>query len=223
MSLKKWRRKMYLEVEEINKKIGVDDVLSDISLSMEKGKIYGLQGKNGCGKSMLMRVICGLVLPTTGRILIDGEELGKELSFPESIGVFIEKPGFLDAYSGFQNLSMLASIKKKIGGREIKETLKRVGLEEVMHKKYKKYSLGMKQKLGIAAVIMEQPDIVILDEPANALDEKSEQRLWQIVKEEKERGALVIISCHTSEVLEEISDEIFKMDQGQITEHIVCR
>lgn len=222
MSLKKWRRKMYLEVEEINKKIGVDDVLSDISLSMEKGKIYGLQGKNGCGKSMLMRVICGLVLPTTGRILIDGEELGKELSFPESIGVFIEKPGFLDAYSGFQNLSMLASIKKKIGGREIKETLKRVGLEEVMHKKYKKYSLGMKQKLGIAAVIMEQPDIVILDEPANALDEKSEQRLWQIVKEEKERGALVIISCHTSEVLEEISDEIFKMDQGLITEHIVC-
>lgn len=213
---------MYLEVEEINKKIGVDDVLSDISLSMEKGKIYGLQGKNGCGKSMLMRVICGLVLPTSGRILIDGEELGKELSFPESIGVFIEKPGFLDAYSGFQNLSMLASIKKKIGGREIKETLKRVGLEEVMHKKYKKYSLGMKQKLGIAAVIMEQPDIVILDEPANALDEKSEQRLWQIVKEEKERGALVIISCHTSEVLEEISDEIFKMDQGQITEHIVC-
>lgn len=214
---------MYLEVEEINKKIGVDDVLSEISLSMEKGKIYGLQGKNGCGKSMLMRVICGLVLPTSGRVIIDGEELGKELSFPESVGVFIEKPGFLDAYSGFQNLSMLASIKKRIGGREIKETLKRVGLEEVMHKKYKKYSLGMKQKLGIAAVIMEQPDIVILDEPANALDEKSEGRLWQIVREEKERGALVIISCHTAEVLEEISDEIFRIDQGQITDHIVCR
>lgn len=214
---------MYLEVEEINKKIGVDDVLSEISLSMEKGKIYGLQGKNGCGKSMLMRVICGLVLPTTGRVIIDGEELGKELSFPESVGVFIEKPGFLDAYSGFQNLSMLASIKKRIGGREIKETLKRVGLEEVMHKKYKKYSLGMKQKLGIAAVIMEQPDIVILDEPANALDEKSESRLWQIVREEKERGALVIVSCHTAEVLEEISDEIFKIDQGRITDHIVCR
>ena len=214
---------MYLEVEEINKKIGVDDVLSEISLSMEKGKIYGLQGKNGCGKSMLMRVICGLVLPTSGRVIIDGEELGKELSFPENVGVFIEKPGFLDAYSGFQNLSMLASIKKRIGGREIKETLKRVGLEEVMHKKYNKYSLGMKQKLGIAAVIMEQPDIVLLDEPANALDEKSEGRLWQIVREEKERGALVIISCHTAEVLEEISDEIFRIDQGQITDHIVCR
>ena len=172
---------------------------------------------------MLMRVICGLVLPTSGRVIIDGEELGKELSFPENVGVFIEKPGFLDAYSGFQNLSMLASIKKQIGGREIKEALKRVGLEEVMHKKYKKYSLGMKQKLGIAAVIMEQPDIVILDEPANALDEKSEGRLWQIVREEKERGALVIISCHTAEVLEEISDEIFRIDQGRITDHIVCR
>ncbi len=214
---------MYLEVEEINKKIGVDDVLSEISLSMEKGKIYGLQGKNGCGKSMLMRVICGLVLPTSGRVLIGGEELGKELSFPESVGVFIEKPGFLDAYSGFQNLSMLASIKKQIGAAEIKESLKRVGLEDVMYKKYRKYSLGMKQKLGIAAVIMEHPDIVILDEPANALDEKSECRLWKIVREEKERGALVIISCHTSEVLEEVSDEIFKMDQGQITDHIVCR
>lgn len=214
---------MYLEVKEINKKIGVDDVLSEISLSMEKGKIYGLQGRNGCGKSMLMRIICGLVLPTSGKVLIDGKQLGKELSFPESIGVFIEKPGFLDAYSGFQNLSMLASIKKQIGGVEIKETLKRVGLEEVMHKKYKKYSLGMKQKLGIAAVIMEHPDIVILDEPANALDEKSEHRLWKIVREEKERGALVIISCHTAEVLEEVSDEIFKMDQGQITDHIVCR
>lgn len=214
---------MYLEVEEINKKIGVDDVLSEISLSMEKGKIYGLQGKNGCGKSMLMRVICGLVLPSSGRVLISGEELGKKLSFPESVGVFIEKPGFLDAYSGFQNLSMLASIKKQIGGAEIKGTMKRVGLEDVMHKKYKKYSLGMKQKLGIAAVIMEQPDIVILDEPANALDEKSERRLWKIVREEKERGALVIISCHTAEVLEEVSDEIFKMDQGRITDHIVCR
>ena len=212
-----------LRAVEVRKYFAGVKALDGVTLEIRPGEVHCLAGENGCGKSMLMRVICGLVLPTSGRIMIDGEELGKELSFPESIGVFIEKPGFLDAYSGFQNLSMLASIKKKIGDREIKQTLKRVGLEDVMHKKYKKYSLGMKQKLGIAAVIMEQPDIVILDEPANALDEKSEQRLWQIVKEEKERGALVIISCHTSEVLEEISDEIFKMDQGQITEHIVCR
>ena len=212
---------MFLEVENVNKEIGEDAVLSEINISMEKGRIYGLQGKNGCGKSMLMRVICGLVLPTTGRIVINGEELGKEISFPRSAGVFIEKPGFLDSYSGFLNLKMLASIKNQIDGAAIKQTLLRVGLEDVMHKKYKKYSLGMKQKLGIAAAVMEKPDIVILDEPANALDEKSEAMMWQIVREEKDRGALVIISCHTSEILEEISDEIYQMDRGQIKNHIV--
>ncbi len=212
---------MFLEIENVSKKIGADFVLSEINLSMEKNKIYGLQGKNGCGKSMLMRVICGLVLPTEGRVVIDGEELGKELSFPRSAGVFIEKPGFLDSYSGFQNLKMLAAIKNTVNGDEIKRTLQRVGLEDVMYKKYKKYSLGMKQKLGIAAAILEKPDLVILDEPANALDEKSEEKMWQIVREEKDRGALVIISCHTSEILEEISDEIYKMDRGIIKNHVV--
>lgn len=212
---------MFLEIENVSKKIGADFVLSEINLSMEKNKIYGLQGKNGCGKSMLMRVMCGLVLPTEGRVVIDGEELGKEISFPRSAGVFIEKPGFLDSYSGFQNLKMLAAIKNTVNGDEIKRTLQRVGLEDVMHKKYKKYSLGMKQKLGIAAAILEKPDLVILDEPANALDEKSEEKMWQIVREEKDRGALVIISCHTSEILEEISDEIYKMDRGIIKNHVV--
>lgn len=211
---------MFLELENVSKKIGADDVLSEINLSMEKGRIYGLQGKNGCGKSMLMRVICGLVLPTSGTVKIGGKILGKDISFPESVGMFIEKPGFLDSYTGFQNLKMLASIKNLVSGTEITEVLKKVGLEDVMHKKYKKYSLGMKQKLGIAAAIMERPDIVILDEPANALDEKSENRMWQLVREEKERGALVIISCHTAEILEEVSDEIYIMDMGYIKEHI---
>ena len=211
---------MFLELENVSKKIGADDVLSEINLSMEKGRIYGLQGKNGCGKSMLMRVICGLVLPTSGTVKIGGKILGKDISFPESVGMFIEKPGFLDSYTGVQNLKMLASIKNLVSGTEITEVLKKVGLEDVMHKKYKKYSLGMKQKLGIAAAIMERPDIVILDEPANALDEKSENRMWQLVREEKERGALVIISCHTAEILEEVSDEIYIMDMGYIKEHI---
>ena len=212
---------MFLEITNVGKRIGADDVLSDISLSMEKGKIYGLQGKNGCGKSMLMRVMCGLVLPSVGEIKIDGKILGKDISFPQSVGVFIEKPGFLDSYSGFQNLAMLASIKKIVDGTEVKEVLKRVGLQDVMHKKFRRYSLGMKQKLGIAAAIMEHPDMIILDESSNALDEKSEERLWQIVREEKNRGALVIISCHAADVLEKVSDEIFKMDMGQIKEHIV--
>lgn len=212
---------MFLEIDHVNKQIGADFVLSDVSLSMEKGKIYGLQGKNGCGKSMLMRVICGLVLPTSGKVLIDGKELGKELSFPKSAGVLIEKPGFLDSYSGYQNLKMLASIQDKVGEAEILDAIERVGLEDVKDKKFKKYSLGMKQKLGIAAAIMEKPDIVILDEPANALDEKSEEKMWKIVQEEKERGALVIVSCHTSEILEDVTDEIYRMDRGEIKEHIV--
>lgn len=212
---------MFLEITNISKRIGEDNVLSGITLSMEKGKIYGLQGKNGCGKSMLMRVICGLVIPSSGEVKMDGKTLGKDISFPQSVGVFIEKPGFLDSYSGFQNLLMLASIKGNVGGTEIKEVLKRVGLQDVMYKKYRKYSLGMKQKLGIAAAIMEKPDLIILDEPSNALDQKSEEVLWQIVREEKERGALIIISCHTAEVLEKVSDEIFKMDMGQIKEHTI--
>ena len=164
---------MFLEIENISKQIGAEEVLKDITISMDRGRVYGLQGKNGCGKSMLMRVICGLVLPTSGKVVIDGEELGKEISFPKSIGVLIEKPGFLNSYTGFQNLEVLASIKKVIGREEIINAVKRVGLEDVMNKKYRTYSLGMKQKLGIAAAVMEKPDIVILDEPANALDEKS--------------------------------------------------
>ena len=211
---------MFLEIENISKQIGAEEVLKDITISMDRGRVYGLQGKNGCGKSMLMRVICGLVLPTSGKVVINGEELGKEISFPKSIGVLIEKPGFLNSYTGFQNLEVLASIKKVIGREEIINAVKRVGLEDVMDKKYRTYSLGMKQKLGIAAAVMEKPDIVILDEPANALDEKSEKRLWEIIKEEKERGALVIISCHTSELLEEAADEINRMDLGEIKEHI---
>ena len=213
---------MFLEVKHIRKQIGADEVLKDITISMEKGKIYGFQGKNGCGKSMLMRVICGLVIPTHGSVTIDGEQLGKELSFPRSLGMMIEKPGFLGSYTGLQNLEMLAAIRSELKKKEIEDVLARVGLEDVMHKKYRKYSLGMKQKLGIAAAIMEKPDILILDEPANALDEKSEEQLWNIVREEKERGALVIVSCHTAEVLESVADEIYRMDCGRVKEHIVC-
>lgn len=213
---------MFLEVKHISKQIGADEVLKDITISMKKGKIYGFQGKNGCGKSMLMRVICGLVIPTDGSVTIDGEQLGKELSFPRSLGMMIEKPGFLGAYTGLQNLEILAAIRNQVKKKEIEDVLTRVGLEDVMHKKYRKYSLGMKQKLGIAAALMEKPDILILDEPANALDEKSEEQLWNIVREEKERGALVIVSCHTAEVLESVADEIYRMDCGRVKEHIVC-
>ena len=129
---------MFLEVKHISKQIGADEVLKDITISMEKGKIYGFQGKNGCGKSMLMRVICGLVIPTHGSVTIDGEQLGKELSFPRSLGMMIEKPGFLGSYTGLQNLEMLAAIRSELKKKEIEDVLARVGLEDVMHKKYRK-------------------------------------------------------------------------------------
>ena len=209
-------------VKNIKKSFGGVHALKGVDLTIKKGETHCLAGENGCGKSMLMRVICGLVIPTHGSVTIDGEQLGKELSFPRSLGMMIEKPGFLGSYTGLQNLEMLAAIRSELKKKEIEDVLARVGLEDVMHKKYRKYSLGMKQKLGIAAAIMEKPDILILDEPANALDEKSEEQLWNIVREEKERGALVIVSCHTAEVLESVADEIYRMDCGRVKEHIVC-
>ena len=212
---------MVIQVENVSKTIKGNMVIDCVSAEFSSGKVYGLQGINGSGKTMLMRLISGLIYPTEGRIVIDGKILGKEIAFPESIGILIENPAFLDNYSGFANLKLLASIQNKIDDKQIYKTLERVGLEPDSRKKYKKYSLGMKQKLGIAAAVMEKPDIVILDEPANALDEKSERQLWKIIKEEKERGALVIISCHTSELLEEAADEIYRMDLGEIKEHIV--
>lgn len=209
---------MYLEVKNVTKEIGSDIVLKNINISMERGHIYGIEGKNGCGKSMLMRVISGFVFPTEGSVMINGKFIGKDISFPESAGIIIENPGFLGSYSGFENLKILASIKNKITDEDIINALQRVNLEDAKNKKFRKYSLGMKQKLGIAAAIMEKPELLIFDEPTNALDEKSEELFWNIVKEEKQRGALIIISCHDSDALTEISDHIFKMDKGQIVE-----
>ena len=153
--------------------------------------------------------------------MIDGKELGKELEFPKSIGFLLENPTFLDRYSGYQNLKMLASVKKIISDEEINKVLCLVGLdEEAAKKKYRKYSLGMKQRLGIAAALMEKPDIVILDEPTNALDTSGVELVKEIVRGEKKRGALVIISCHDLAVLEELSDEIIKLESGKVIEHI---
>ena len=201
---------MFLEVKHISKQIGMDEVLKDITISMEKGKVYGFQGKNGCGKSMLMRVICGLVIPTHGSVTIDGEQLGKELSFPRSLGMMIEKPGFLGTYTGLQNLEMLAAIRSKMKKKEIEDVLARVGLEDVMHKKYRKYSLGMKQKLGIAAAIMEKPDILILDEPTNHLDVDAKDELKRALLDY--RGSVLLI-CHEPEFYKDVVNEVWDMSK----------
>lgn len=207
---------MVIQVENVSKTIKGNMVIDCVSAEFSSGKVYGLQGINGSGKTMLMRLISGLIYPTEGRIVIDGKILGKEIAFSESIGILIENPAFLDNYSGFANLKLLASIQNKIDDKQIYKTLERVGLEPDSRKKYKKYSLGMKQKLGIAGAVMEKPELLILDEPANALDKEGIERLKKIVQEEKERGALIILSCHDSALLEAMADVIYSMENGRL-------
>lgn len=180
------------------------------------GEFIGLKGVNGSGKTMLMRLISGLILPSKGEIIIDGERIGKDITFPRSIGILIENPAFLDSYSGFQNLKLLASIKGLIDDEEIKNSIEAVKLNPCDKKKYRKYSLGMKQRLGIAAAIMEHPDIILLDEPTNALDSDGIQTVKNLLQKEKERGALIILSCHDAEILSELSDKIYLMENGKI-------
>ena len=171
---------------------------------------------------MLMRVILGLIQPTQGKVSIDGKLLWKDISFPESVGFLIENPAFIDSYSGVKNLKLIASIKSKIDEDQIKEAIVKAGLDPDDKRKFRKYSLGMKQRLGIAAAIMEGPDILILDEPTNALDASGIDLLEKIVLEERARGATVILSCHDQEILEKLSDVIYYMEGGKIVRKEEC-
>ena len=211
---------MNIKISHVSKIIKNNPVIKDISMELQSGTVYGFKGINGSGKTMLMRLISGLIRPSQGEISMNGKILGKDISFPNSIGVFLENPAFLDAYSGFNNLKLLASIKSVASDEDIRNTLLRVGLDPDSNKKYKKYSLGMKQRLGIAAAIMEKPEIVILDEPTNSLDEDGVDLVKHIVRNEKERGALVIVSCHDEEILKGMSDEVFLLEQGRLIGHI---
>lgn len=205
-----------IEITDLVKDIKGKRIIDHVTLHLESGKITGLKGVNGSGKTMLMRLVCGLITPTSGSIVINGKRLGKDITFPESVGILIENPAFLDAYSGFDNLKLLASIKHRIGPEEIHQTIARVGLDPDDKKKYRKYSLGMKQRLGIAAAVMEEPDIIILDEPTNALDSDGVAMLKEILHDQRERGALVLISCHDLPTLQELSDEIYLMESGAL-------
>lgn len=208
---------MEITINQINKVIQGHRVLDCISIKLKSGQIYGFQGINGSGKTMLMRAIIGLISVDQGNIQIDGEQIGRDIEFPRSVGFLLENPAFLDRYSGLDNLKMLASIQKRCSVKDILETLDRVGLSQSDAKKpFRKYSLGMKQRLGIAAAIMEKPKLVILDEPTNSLDEAGVTLVEKIILEEKARGALVILSCHDGAVLERVSDYIYKMERGKI-------
>ena len=206
-----------IEVRNFSKEIKGKLILDHVNCSFEPGKVYGLMGVNGSGKTMLMRAIAGLILPSEGSVLIDGHELGHDSSsFPDGTGILIENPSFIDSYTGFKNLKLLASIQKKITDEQIEVALEKVGLDPHDNRKYRKYSLGMKQKLGIAAAVMEMPKIVILDEPLNALDDDGIQRVHKIISELKENGATIIIACHDKEELISMTDIIYKIENGKL-------
>ena len=207
-------------VNEVSKSIRGVPIINSVSMTLVSGNVYGFQGINGSGKTMLMRLICGLIYPTKGEIVIDGKRLGKEITFPQSVGLLLENPAFLDGYTGHENLEMLASIKNRITREEIHEAIASVGGDPLDKRKYQKFSVGMKQRLGIAAAIMEKPDILILDEPTNSLDSSGVSLVKTIIAKERERGAIIILACHDLPVLQDVSDEIFLLEQGKITAHL---
>ncbi|MEE0856933.1 MAG: ABC transporter ATP-binding protein [Ruminococcus sp.] len=206
---------MKIKIENLTKTFKGSKVLDNISYSFDSGKIYGLSGRNGSGKTMLMRAICGLIRPTDGFVEFDGKRLWRDISFPPNIGVLIENPSFISRYSGFKNLKILASIQNKISDEQIRTAIQKVGLDPFDKKPYRKYSLGMKQRLGIACAIMEDPDIVLLDEPTNALDENGVKLIKEILMSMRE-NRIIIISCHDKEDLEFLSDEIIMISNGKL-------
>jgi len=208
----------YIEIRNLSKKIKGQAVLSNIHLQLDRGKIYGFQGRNGSGKTMLFRAICGLILPTEGEISVGGQKMGEDVSFPPSLGVLIEQPGFLGGYTGFRNLQLLASIKGKIDDQAIREAIRRVGLDPEDRRKYRKYSLGMKQRLGIAQAIMEDPDLIVLDEPTNAIDEDGVHLVKELLFELRDKGKTILIASHLKEELDLLVDEKFIMSNGTIAE-----
>ena len=209
---------MDIILNDVKKTIKKATVIDGISAKWTGGKVYGLCGYNGCGKTMLMRLVAGLIRPTEGSVTIDGKELGKDIDFPESIGLMIENPAFLDHYTAMQNLQLVASLKKKATREDCIDALKRVNLDPNDLRTFKKFSLGMKQRLGIAAAIFEKPDLILLDEPTNALDADGTELAAKIIREERERGALIILACHEREFLENAADEVIKIEHGQFVE-----
>lgn len=207
-----------IKVNNVCKSYKGNVVLDNISLELKEGNIYGITGRNGCGKSVLFKVICGFERPEKGNVIVLGEDIYATDSYPKDTAALIEHPRFLTHYSGYENLKMLASIQNKIGDKQILETLEKVGLFEEKDKLFKDYSIGMKEKLGIAQALMEDNKIIILDEPFSGLDDKSVLNIRNILKEEKSKGKLILISSHIKEDIEVLCDIILRIDNGKIYE-----
>lgn len=205
-------------VNNLSLKIQNDVILSDINLHVEKGKITGLVGRNGCGKTVLMKCITGFVKPTQGDVVFDGKKIGDDVDFPADTGIIIETPSFVPYYSGYKNLMELASLQKKIGKQEVEDVLKKVGLYEARNKLVRKYSLGMRQRLGIAQALMEKPKTLILDEPMNGLDNECVALVREILAEMKQQGKTILLVSHNAEDIRVLCDVIYEMDKGKIKE-----
>lgn len=207
---------MTIELEHVMKQIKGITVIDDVSLSLESGVIYGLRGVNGSGKTMLMRLIAGLIRPTRGWVKVNGQQLGKDISFPPEIGLLLENPAFLDGYTAAQNLRLIANIRGKVGEDRVREVLEQVGLKYEDKRKYRQFSLGMKQRLGIAGAVLEHPKLLLIDEPTNALDTDGVEMVQSVLREEKEQDALIVLACHDFSVLRSLSDKIFAIREGRV-------
>lgn len=206
-------------IKNVSKSFDGIEVLHEVNLDLEEGKIYGFIGRNGSGKSVLFKIICGLYYPTSGSVIVDGVDIHKKDVFPNDMRVLIEKPNFLPNLTGLENLKLLASIQNKITEEDIILILDKLNLKKDMNKLYHKYSLGMKQKLAVAQVFMENPKMMILDEPFNGIEEKTVEVIKKILLEEKKNGKIILISSHIKEDIEELADTIYFVDAGSVNSY----
>ena len=207
---------MKIEVKNLTKKFENITILKDLNVTFESGKVYGLIGRNGSGKSVFLKILCSFYSPTSGKIFYDGVDIFSEGILPPNTRALIEKPAFLPDLTGLENLKLLAEIQNEIGIEEILDAMEKVNIIDDKDKKYKYYSLGMKQKLGIAQAIMEDPKVIILDEPFNGIEDKTADNLRKLLRQEAKKGKIVIVATHMKEDLEKLADIIYKFDNGSL-------
>ncbi|MDR0983534.1 MAG: ATP-binding cassette domain-containing protein [Ruminococcus sp.] len=207
-----------ISVKNLDLTIKKTEILKNINIEFEEGKIHGLIGRNGSGKTMLMKCICGFIHPTKGEITVENKRIGKDVSFPKNVGIIIETPGFIPYYSGYKNLKILAGLNNKIGKKDILKTIEQVGLDPKMKRHVRKYSLGMRQRLGLAQAIMEDPKILILDEPFNGLDKDGVGDMRKYLLDYKAQGKTIIIASHSAEDISVLCDKVCEMDKGVLCE-----
>lgn len=207
---------MKLELLNITKKFNDNIVIDNANIVLDGGKIYGIIGRNGSGKSVLLKLICGFYSPSKGKILLNGVDYSSENSFPENTRALIEKPNFLPDLTGYENLLLLASIQNKVGKEQIMKVMNQLNMQQEINKKYSKYSLGTKQKLGIAQVLMENPDVMIFDEPFNGVEKDTAEKIREVLLKEKKKGKIIIIASHIKEDIDMLADVVYKIESGKI-------